>query len=92
MCKICLEKFEDTNEQDYPVCKECRETFTKKQINIYKQLEKSGPSTRTQLVSSTNIARSTLFDNLTILKQYGVVEKKRVPIQRGRPLELWSLV
>ncbi len=55
-------------------------------IRVLGILSKEGPLTRTQLVTKTNIARSTLFDSLLRLILKGLVTKfSERPQERGRP-------
>lgn len=61
------------------------------QSKIYECLQKNGPATRSQLVISTNLPRTTLYDNLEILRNRDLVKKfPRQVNARGRPVIFWK--
>jgi len=55
-------------------------------------LIKNGDTNRAELVKKLKLARTTIFDNLRILEEMGLVRRypKRIPI-RGRPFTMWGL-
>ena len=66
--------------------------FTPIQHNLLKTLEKTGPSTRKDLVKHLNTARTTIFDNLVKLQKKKRIEKfSRNKGNRGRPYVYWRI-
>ena len=62
------------------------------QHNLLKTLEKTGPTTRKDLVKHLNTARTTIYDNLVKLQKRKLIEKfSRNDGKRGRPLVLWTI-
>ncbi len=62
------------------------------QQNLLKTLEKTGPSTRNDLVKHLNTARTTIYDNLVKLQKSKLIEKfSRTDGKRGRPLVFWKI-
>ena len=62
------------------------------QNNLLKTLEKTGPSTRKELVKQLNTARTTIYDNLIKLQKRKLIEKfSRNDGKRGRPLVFWKI-
>jgi len=63
------------------------------QNNLLKTLEKTGPSTRKELVKQLNTARTTIYDNLVKLQKRKLIEKfSRTDGKRGRPLVFWKIM
>ncbi|MHA1991255.1 MAG: hypothetical protein ACW98A_09850 [Candidatus Hodarchaeales archaeon] len=62
------------------------------QHNLLKTLEKTGPTTRRDLVKHLQTARTTIYDNLVKLQKRKLIEKfSRNDGKRGRPLVLWKI-
>lgn len=54
-------------------------------------LTKNGATNRAELVKNLRLARTTVFDNLRILEEMGLVERHSERIVRGRPIVMWGL-
>ena len=62
------------------------------QHNLLKTLERTGPTTRKDLVKQLNTARTTIYDNLIKLQKRKLIEKfSRNDGKRGRPLVFWKI-
>ncbi len=62
------------------------------QYNLLKALEKTGPSTRKDLVKHLDTARTTIYDNLMKLQKRKLIEKfSRTDGKKGRPLVFWKI-
>ena len=71
---------------------ERKDFFTPLQNSLIKILEDSGPITRKELVSTLNIPRTTIYDNLLKLQKRKMIEKfSRNNGRRGRPLVFWRI-
>ncbi len=62
------------------------------QHNLLKPLDRTGPTTRKDLVKQLNTARTTIYDNLIKLQKRRLIEKfSRNDVKRGRPLVFWKI-
>jgi len=62
------------------------------QHNLLKTLDRTGPTTRKDLVKQLNTARTTIYDNLIKLQKRKLIEKfSRNDGKRGRPLVFWKI-
>ncbi|MHA1727805.1 MAG: helix-turn-helix domain-containing protein [Promethearchaeota archaeon] len=62
------------------------------QFDLVKVLQKNGPMTRTQMVATINRARTTIYDNLSVLINRNMVKKiSRQVNKRGRPVIFFKL-
>jgi len=69
-----------------------KEFLTPLQNNLVKSLQRTGPTTRRDLVKLLNTPRTTIYDNLLKLQKRKIIEKiTRNNGQRGRPLVFWKL-
>ena len=69
-----------------------KEFLTPLQNNLVKSLQRTGPTTRRDLVKLLNTPRTTIYDNLLKLQKRKIIEKiSRNNGQRGRPLVFWKL-
>ena len=63
-------------------------------LTVLEELSLRGPKTRVELVKSTTIPRSTLYDSLTRLQLLGLVNKfsRKAKTGPGRPLILFESI
>lgn len=63
------------------------------QLKLLKILKESGGLKRSELVKKLGIARTTIYDNLNKLKQFGMIKnyEKYIGI-RGRPFVIWEVI
>ena len=66
--------------------------FSPLQKTLLKVLKEFGPQTRNDLINKLNLARTTIYDNLTRLQNYNLVRKFSRPTNsRGRPEVFFKL-
>lgn len=64
--------------------------FQEKLINL---LSKNGAMSRDEMVQATNRARTTIYDNLTVLEDNNILKKySRQVNARGRPVVFFKLL
>lgn len=69
-----------------------KEFLTPLQNNLVKSLQRTGPTTRRDLVRLLNTPRTTIYDNLLKLHKRKIIEKiTRNNGKRGRPLVFWKM-
>jgi predicted ArsR family transcriptional regulator len=79
-CQDCQKSTSSPNE----VCGECFEN------RILVALDRRGEMTRGEMMRYMGVARSTLYDALVRLETKWLIDRKSIPIRRGRPKTVWS--
>ena len=61
-------------------------------VNLLMLLDKYGPMTRPEIAKLTQVKRTTLYDNLQELEEYGEVAREPVwKGKKGRPKVVWKV-
>lgn len=66
-------------------------SFSETRQKLLDYLTKNGATNRAELVKKLKLARTTIFDNLRILEEMGLVKRHSERIIRGRPTVMWGL-
>jgi len=84
---INLIKQKKKSKKDPPVSRNALSRL--KTDSLYGLLEENGPMTRKEIVSTTGMPWSTVYDSLCKLECRGKVSRYSIRAKRGRPKVLW---
>jgi len=68
-----------------------RVIISETRMKLLNYLTENGDSNRAELVKKLKIAWTTVYDNLKILEEKGLVRRYSERVVRGRPTVMWGL-